>query len=246
MRKIILIIISCLGFSICFATGAYQTQLENAEYNFKKSNFVKSIEIYESLIDVEKVINPYIYYNLANAYYRNGELGKAILNIEKASRIDPRDREIRSNRKYLNSVAGQVGNNDFPDIFLQFFSLNEITLVFVTLVILLLILLSLFVIKKQLILKKIIIIMSGFLILVTPIFVFKVYRETIVEKAVVLSSLNAKSGPGENNPEFFTIQEGKIVSIISRNEGWSNIKIKSENETLIGWVESGTIGSISI
>jgi tetratricopeptide (TPR) repeat protein len=103
---------------------------------------------------MEKVNNPYIYYNLSNAYYRNGNLGKAILNIEKALRLAPRDREIKNNAEYLNTVAGQVRRKSFPDTFLRYFSLNEITAAFAVITTLFLTVLSLFIIKRKLILNK--------------------------------------------------------------------------------------------
>jgi tetratricopeptide (TPR) repeat protein len=121
MKKILGLISTCLYFSICFAENTYQTQIANAEENFLKNNFSKTIEIYESLIQIEKVNSPYIYYNLSNAYYRNGNLGKAILNVEKALGLAPRDIEIKNNAEYLNTVAGQIRRKSFPDIFYDIF-----------------------------------------------------------------------------------------------------------------------------
>ncbi|OEG71537.1 hypothetical protein ATZ36_14175 [Candidatus Endomicrobiellum trichonymphae] len=245
MKKFLGLIVVCLCFSVCFAENTYQTQIVDAEENFKKSNFSKTIEIYESLIQIEKVNSPYIYYNLSNTYYRNGNLGKAILNIEKALRLAPRDIEIRNNAEYLNTVAGQVRRKSFPDIFLRYFSLNEITAASTVIVILFLTAGSLFIIKRKLILKRATAISVVFLIICISLFALKVYNEIAVKEAVILSASNIRSGPGENNPGIFTIPEGKIVSIISESGNWNNIKIESENKSLMGWIENSALGSIN-
>ncbi|OEG69346.1 hypothetical protein ATZ36_10105 [Candidatus Endomicrobiellum trichonymphae] len=245
MQKILGLIVVCLYFSVCFAENTYQTQIVNAEESFKKSNFSKAIEIYESLIQIEKVNNLYIYYNLSNAYYRNGNLGKAILNIEKALRLAPRDREIKNNTEYLNTVAGLVRQKSFPDTFLQYFSLNEITAASPVIAILFLTALSLFVIKRKLILKKAAAVSVVFLIICIPLFALKVYNEIAVKEAIVLSTSNIRSGPGENNSDIFTTPEGKIVSVVSKNGNWNNIKTESENKSLTGWIENSALGSIN-
>jgi tetratricopeptide (TPR) repeat protein len=72
--------------------------VRSSEKSFKKCSFSKAIEIYENLIQIEKLKNLYIYYSLASTYYRNGNLGRAVLNMEKAYRLAPRDREIKNNR----------------------------------------------------------------------------------------------------------------------------------------------------
>ena len=43
-----------------------------------------------------------VYYNLANAHVRLGELGDAVLNYERASRLDPANDDIRANLALVN------------------------------------------------------------------------------------------------------------------------------------------------
>ncbi|MDR3256459.1 MAG: SH3 domain-containing protein [Endomicrobium sp.] len=245
MKKILGFIVVCFCFSISVAETIYQSQIGNAEENFKKGNFSKTIEIYESLIRIGKVKNPYIYYNLSNAYYKNGNLGKAILNIEKASRLAPRDREIKSNKEYFNTVSGQVQKKIFLDIFLQLFSLNEITTVSAVFLILLLTTLSLFIINRKSILGRIIIVLIIVLIICISLFILKFYNEIILKEAVVLSASNVRNNPDENKLEIFTVPKGKIVSIISESGNWTNIKVKSNDDFLTGWIENNSIGIIN-
>jgi tetratricopeptide (TPR) repeat protein len=245
MRKFILIFTVYLSFGICFAKNIHQTQIDNAENSFKKGNFLKTIEIYESLIQVEEVEDPYVYYNLSNAYFRAGNIGKAILNIEKASKLAPRDKDIKENMQFLYVEAGEEREQNIQDILLKHFSLNEITIASSIFIILFLLSFSLFLLKRNLSVKKIVTLFIFFLIICLPLFVLKSRDEFSVKKAVVLSSSIIRSGSGENNPEIFRLAEGKVVDIISESENWINITAHSKGKSVSGWIEAKNIGSIN-
>ncbi|MDR2398946.1 MAG: tetratricopeptide repeat protein [Endomicrobium sp.] len=245
MKKIMLIASICLSFSICFADNIYKTQIDNAEESFKKGDFQKTIEIYESLIQIEKVKDPYVYYNLSNAYYRAGDIGKAILNIEKALRLLPRDKEIKENALFLYMQAGHKKEQNIHEILVNHFSLNEITVVTSVFIILFLLFFSLFLLKRNSSVKKIVILFVFILIICLPIFVLKGCDEFSVRKSVVLSPSLLRSGPGENNPEIFKIAEGKIVNINAEHEDWINISVYSKGENVSGWIEAKYVGSIN-
>jgi tetratricopeptide (TPR) repeat protein len=245
MRKFILIFTVYLSFSICFAKNIHQAQIDNAENSFKKGDFLKTIEIYESLIQIEEVEDPYVYYNLSNAYYRAGNIGKAILNIEKASKIAPRDKDIKENMQFLHVEAGQEREQNIQEILLKHFSLNEITIASSIFIILFLLFFSLFLLKRKSSVKRIVILFIYFLIICLTLFALKSCDEFSVKKAVVLSSSIIRSGPGENNPEIFRIAEGKVVNIISESENWININVHSKSKRFSGWVEAKNLGSIN-
>lgn len=44
-----------------------------------------------------------LFYNLGNAYYRQGNLGKAIVNYERALKLDPTNNDARANLDFVNS-----------------------------------------------------------------------------------------------------------------------------------------------
>ena len=62
---------------------------ENRRYN-------EAMQTYQQLVD-QDYADSSLFYNLGNAYYRLGDLGKAILNYERASRLAPRDSDIQVN-----------------------------------------------------------------------------------------------------------------------------------------------------
>ncbi|MCL2485460.1 MAG: tetratricopeptide repeat protein [Endomicrobia bacterium] len=240
MKKILFLLLFFLFAFPCFGN----VQIENAEEFFRKGDYAKTIEIYETLIQVERINNPQVFYNLSNAYFRNGNLGLAILNINKAHRLAPRDRDIRSNFEYLSSMAGENAYGDFTGFLLSWFSLNEVTVLASGLIIIILLGFSVFFINKNEFAKKSAVFCLILLIPVLTVLFFKLNSEIFSNKAVVLNASAARSGPGINNPEIFNLAEGKTIRVRSSSGAWSNIVIQSGNETLNGWIENSNIGKI--
>ena len=68
----------------------------NAVAAYKGNDFEKAIVLNESLID-KGCKTATIYFNLGNAYFKNGNIGKAMLNDERAERLGPNDEDIQHN-----------------------------------------------------------------------------------------------------------------------------------------------------
>ena len=94
-------ILSC---DICPADTLSQARVEfyqaNTYYSMEKYN--KAIEAYEEALN-SGFESGNLYYNLANSYFKNGRLGEAILNYEKAMRLIPRDSDLKLNYEYAKS-----------------------------------------------------------------------------------------------------------------------------------------------
>lgn len=115
--------------AIADSTGCFYTA--NADYS--RSDYPAAIEGYSSILD-SGLESGNLYYNLGNSYFKNGELGRAILNYEQARRFIPRDRDLKSNYNYvLSKVEGgripakeRRPVNIFHGLFSQF-NVNELT-----------------------------------------------------------------------------------------------------------------------
>lgn len=73
-----------------------------ADEAYMQGDFNKAISLYKKAIEQEGT-SAAIYYNLGNSYYRVDSLAKAILNYERALRLDPTDDDIRFNLDFVNS-----------------------------------------------------------------------------------------------------------------------------------------------
>jgi len=62
-----------------------------------KRHYEKAILSFERIINEGEVKNAKLYYNLANAYFLQGQLGKAILNYRRAESLDDADENVKKN-----------------------------------------------------------------------------------------------------------------------------------------------------
>lgn len=101
-----------LGFIILLliSTGAIAAISYDASWQ-KASNFYQgkqydSAAWYWEQIAVQKPQNANVYYNLGNAYYRLNQIGLAVLNYERALRINPGFKEAKDNLLLAQSKIG--------------------------------------------------------------------------------------------------------------------------------------------
>ena len=59
-----------------------------------------------------------LYFNLGNAYFKNGETARAILNYERAARLDPSDADVRYNLEFARSIT-QDRIDEVPEFILR-------------------------------------------------------------------------------------------------------------------------------
>jgi hypothetical protein len=91
--------------------SADQQAVNAANQLYQAGNYGSAISIYEELI-FQGVDDAVVFYNLGNAYYQSGELGRAVLNLQRAALLEPRDADIQAN---LNLVRAESGAMDFPN-----------------------------------------------------------------------------------------------------------------------------------
>lgn len=65
--------------------------------------YEKAILIFERIINEGGIKNAKLYYNLANAYFLKGDIGKAILNYRRAEKLDNSDANIQKNLAFARS-----------------------------------------------------------------------------------------------------------------------------------------------
>jgi len=65
--------------------------------------YEKAVLSYEKIINDGQIKNARLYYNLGNAYFLKGNLGKAILNYRRAEKLDNDDANIQKNLAFARS-----------------------------------------------------------------------------------------------------------------------------------------------
>jgi len=115
---IVLVVLFLFGLTDNAAARISKEQVyslfSQANENFRQANSVRDMEkakrlyeeailAFERLIEEGQVKNAKLYYNLGNAYFLKGNIGKAILNYRRAEKLDSSDANIQKNLTFARS-----------------------------------------------------------------------------------------------------------------------------------------------
>ena len=225
---------------------------DSANAAYANGNYQKAIALYDSLINTN-LISSELYFNLGNAHYKTNNIGLAILNYERAKKLNPDDEDLNMNLKFANQKAEDKIDNA-PQLFLSewkngivdIFNERTWSIICILLFTLSLFLIGLYIISNNYLLKK-----TGFfgglIILVATIFSFFIakhkYELTINSSdAIVISSTATITGsPNEKGTKLFILHEGTKVIVTEEQNEWTEIKIANGN---VGWIKSNLIEKI--
>ena len=101
-----------------------QDRFQDAVSAYTKGDYKKAIEGFESL--AMEGISPALLYNLGNSYAQAGQIGRAILNYERALRLAPGDSDIRGNLELVRKEKGLFQEEQsFGQRFVALLGLNQ-------------------------------------------------------------------------------------------------------------------------
>ena len=106
--SLLAVILIMLGFGIFRAAGAVEaeTNFDAANKLYGSGKFEDAANAYDQLIQAGRV-SPALYFNLGNACFKSGQLGRAIAAYRQAGQLAPRDPDVRANLQFAkNQVQG--------------------------------------------------------------------------------------------------------------------------------------------
>ncbi len=265
-----------LALSICFIyLGVVQAQsasdsisnsdiIENsgvseeneADEAYRNNNFTKSIQLYESQIAQNKLMkqeSAQLYYNLGNAYFRNNQIAKAIVNYERALLIEPGDNDIKHNLRFVKTrIEDKIDSADsfFVNQWIRsiqnLYSANTWAIIGIVLFILFIIAIGSYMISVQITLRKVsfyagIVLLT--LVIITNTFAFK-QKNKIVNRStgiVMEASVSVYTSPDAHSQELFRLHEGAKVKIKREEGSWIEIVIANGS---VGWLSKKNIETI--
>lgn len=223
---------------------------QEANTSYRTGDYAKAADRYESLIR-QNVHLSAVYYDLGNTYVRLGNLSKAILNFEKALRLDPRNEDIRHNLNYTRGLLEyrvEDSRNWYLKIseqILKCVTEEEINIVFFGIVFIFLLggILSFLMGRGNF--------WSGWqkfifvLLLFAGIVAFgKQIQGNLIRDAIVMQKeCEARYGPSEHDQVAFRLGEGIKVFVMDRREDWSRVLLTNGES---GWVKSSDIAEVKI
>jgi len=252
MKQILSAFISLI---ICTEIAYGKSQLmelfHQANQHYKNEEYAKAISIYQQIIN-SNVKDGVVFYNLGNAYLKNGQIGKAILSYERAKRLLPRDKDVKANLEYANLLTidkltpkkkllfSWISKAHLP------LNINEQTLIIFIIYLLITILIILYIfierktIRKLFVILGMVLVISFFILLIS--LCIKIHSVAQAnESIVIVSKVAVKSGPEDGLETLFFIHEGTKVKIEETRGNWYQIKLLDGK---IGWIKSETVARI--
>ena len=218
-----------------------------ANQAYKVGDFQEAIEEYLRLIRSGHG-GGQIYYNLGNAYFRAGQLGRAILEYERAQLLMPRDPDLNFNLSHArdqvrDAIEESRGFIEAAFFWLESFNLNELFWSFALLNLLLwaILIIRLFH-KTEWLYYMLLLILSAWFVTGLS-FGLKYYWISNDDRVVILQKeVNILAGPEEDDTVLFKLHEGTVVFQERSEDGWSLVRLPDKKR---GWVKSRAIGLIS-
>jgi len=245
MKKIIIaILVLTTTFAALDAQVIQEQAFAKANFYYNESKYDTALVIYENIIE-EGFVSAPLLYNIGNTYFKLRNYPMAILNYEKALKLDPNNEEIKQNLSIANSLITDkiepmpvfftaklwknIGNwqsaNGWAKTSLVIFFILTISLFlyFTT---------HSIVIKKTTFFINILIILLFICSLILSSQKYK-YMNQHNEGIVMTPTITVKSSPSASGVDLFVLHEGTKVEVLDHTDNWDKIKIADGS---VGWL----------
>src|ERR1051325_497601 len=89
-----------------WAAESNRSQFDQANRLYEEGKFGDAISLYGAILKAGRVSSGLLF-NLGNAYFKNGEIGRAIYNYRRAQALAPRDPDVQANLRFARDrIAG--------------------------------------------------------------------------------------------------------------------------------------------
>ena len=245
-QKTMALLLMLLPIALHAATKA------EADSAYVAGNYQKAITLYESILSEGKSAE--LYYNLGNAYYRQENITKAVLNYERALLLSPGDADIRFNLQMAQSKTIDKVVPESEMFFVTWYrsllnmaSVDGWARMALCSLALAIILALVYLFSDPVWLRKIgffgaIILLVCFLL--GNVFAWQQRSEAFNRKGaiVIQSAVTVKSTPAKDGTDLFILHEGTKVRVTDGSmREWKEIRVPDGK---VGWVESSQIEMI--
>lgn len=222
---------------------------DKANTAYINGDYHTAVEVYNAILD-RGLSSTKLYYNLGNAYFKQDDLGKAILCYNRALRLSPGNDDVRYNLEVAETMT-KDNIERIPEFFLgswlrawrHSMSCTAWSIVSLVLLAAMLALGLLYLLAQRIVLRK-----AGFygtlcallFFVVAVLFAAAERRELLDsdEAVVMVSSAAVKSSPDKASTDLFVLHEGTKARITDRLDGWCEILIADGKK---GWIEAKKI-----
>ncbi|MCL3781250.1 tetratricopeptide repeat protein [Prolixibacteraceae bacterium JC049] len=249
MKRLIYILLLALSSQFAMASSAL---MEKANKQYSEQKFAEAVKSYEQIVN-GGFESAQLFFNLGNAYYKTGQIPKAILFYEKAKLLNPHDDDINYNLKLANQhIVDKI--ESLPQVFftrwwnsiVRYYSADSWAWSSLSAFALFALLLGVFLLTRSGLWKRVSFWLGSFAFIFSCFaFYFAVSQkkmQTQKRSAIVFSpSVTVKSTPAESGTKLFVIHEGIKVQLTDSVSNWKEIKLPDGNK---GWLPDSCVVKI--
>ena len=233
------------------AAENYPDSLWNAANEaYAQERWEDAVNDYTAIAEASMESAP-LWCNLGSAWYKSGNLGKAILCYERALKLDPSYEDARYNLELLNAMKLDRLES-VPELILATWMKNlgrtldsdSWAVCFLVFLVLTLAMVLLFILGSSATSRR-----AGFftgvvcLLLAVASLSFSLWQKNEymkADKAIIMKPVSSvKSSPsGDSAKDLFVLHEGTKVQVLDNVGGWSNIELSDGRQ---GWLPSSDI-----
>jgi hypothetical protein len=243
-KRLAILVLLLIGLSACASQTASGAQMAEASQLYEAGQFVEAAVAYQALA-AAGVQDGTLYYNLGNAYFKAGDLGRAILNYRRAQVLLPRDPDVSANLQLARAqTTDKLEAEDggalvlfVRRILIEWTTLDEAAAITLGLWALLcaLVVTAILWPRGRQVLRYGIAAVAVLLVLGMLSVGIRVSEARSSPAVVVVQSVEIHSGPGVDYLAEFTLHAGAEVRVLEQRDNWARITLPGD---LQGWAPS--------
>ena len=228
-------------------TNGWEEDFFKANQAYREGRFEEAIDGYLQLIGSGHR-GGQIYYNLGNACFKAGQLGRAVLAYERALLLMPRDPDLNFNLSHArdqirDAIEEPRGSIETAFFWLRSFSFNELFWCFAVLNLIFWSVLAIRLFHRSEWLYYMLLLTLSCWFVAGLSFGLKYVWISNDDRAVILKKeVNILAGPDKDDTILFKLHEGTVVRQERTEDGWSLICLPDKKR---GWVTSEAVERIS-
>ena len=241
------------AFAVVAQAAEHCNGIEAGAKAYNEGDFDRAVDEWRTCVD-NGTENADLYYNLANAYFRNGKLGFAIYYYKSALRLDPSNDDILHNLKYAQAMTRDKVEEDGEEnpllagLFKAHHALSLKAQMFTLLG--LFWLMAFIAIARRIsrnskaknVLIGTLFVLSGVFCIIAMSAGYKIFvAETEIVGVVTAKDADVTSAPSEKAQTLNTLSEGTTFEVLSEQGSFAEIRL---GEKVRGFVKLTDVGIV--
>lgn len=225
--------------------------VEDVDKLAQDGKYAEAIDAYEAILASGQE-SAGVYYNLGFSYFKSGSLGKAILNFERAKRLDPSDADVEANLELAYALTDKMETVEMPVVDRMWqsvvgaFSSDGWAWLFILFFFLALAGVAAFLFLDSVAMRKAgffgAIVLMVLAIVSVSVSLSKKSEALDSSRAIIMTaSTDLSTSPDKNGVRMTVLHEGTDVKILDELGDWFEVRLRDGN---VGWIKSADVEKI--